>query len=83
MPIDPDFLSILVCPKEKTPLAQAESATLIALNARILKGGVTNAGGRSVEKPLAAGLVRADGRVVYPVVDDIPLLLIDEAITLP
>ena len=29
---------------------------------------------------LAAGLVREDGRVVYPIVDGIPLLLVDEAI---
>ena len=29
---------------------------------------------------LPAALVREDGRVVYPIVDGIPLLLVDEAI---
>ena len=29
---------------------------------------------------LAAALVREDGRVVYPIVDGIPLLLVDDAI---
>jgi uncharacterized protein YbaR (Trm112 family) len=33
-----------------------------------------------VEKPLDGGLVREGGDVVYPIVDEIPVLLKDEAI---
>lgn len=82
MSIDPDLLAILVCPQAKTSLSAADGAVLMGLNARILGGGVMNAAGRPVEKPLAAGLVRADGRVLYPIIDDIPVLLIDEGIPL-
>jgi uncharacterized protein YbaR (Trm112 family) len=41
-----------------------------------------NKGGEPVEAPLAGGLVREDNTLLYPIVDGIPVLLIDEAIPL-
>ena len=41
-----------------------------------------NQAGRPVEQPLAGGLVRTDDALLYPIVDDIPVLLADEAIPL-
>jgi uncharacterized protein YbaR (Trm112 family) len=35
-----------------------------------------------VKQALAGGLVRQDGKIVYPVRDDIPVLLVDEGIAL-
>jgi uncharacterized protein YbaR (Trm112 family) len=35
-----------------------------------------------VEKQLDGGLVREDGAYLYPIEDDIPIMLIDEAIPL-
>jgi uncharacterized protein YbaR (Trm112 family) len=35
-----------------------------------------------VQLPLDGGLVRDDGRILYPVRDDIPVMLLDEAIDL-
>jgi uncharacterized protein YbaR (Trm112 family) len=33
-------------------------------------------------EPVKAGLVRDDGRLFYPVIDDIPVMLKDEAIVI-
>jgi uncharacterized protein YbaR (Trm112 family) len=78
--LDPELLAILVCPEMKTPVRLADPALLERLNAFIREGRVINGGGKTVTEPLEAGLVRADGRVLYPVREGIPIMLIDEAI---
>ena len=80
--IDAELLEILVCPETKQPVALADSGRLSALNEKISQGVVRNRGGDVVSQPLDAGLLRTDGRVIYPVVDDIPVMLIDESIEL-
>lgn len=78
--IHPDLLAILACPDSRQPLALADEATLTALNDRIAGGGVQNVGGAEVAVALEAGLIREDGQVLYPVRDDIPVLLREEGI---
>ena len=78
--IHPDLLAILACPDSRQPLGLADEATLSALNGRIAAGGVQNVGGGEVTTALDAGLVREDGTIVYPVRDDIPVLLREEGI---
>ena len=80
--IDQELLEILACPEDKTPVRMAESAELEALNDKIRGGGVKNRGGEPVDEPLEAGLVREDGKFLYPIRDEIPIMLIDEAIPL-
>ncbi|MEX0935583.1 MAG: Trm112 family protein [Gemmatimonadota bacterium] len=80
--LDPDLLEILVCPETKEPVALADDKLLERLNTAIGEGRVKTRGGESVEEPLESGLVREDGGVLYPVRDDIPIMLIDEAIPL-
>lgn len=80
--IDQELLEILACPENKTPVRLAESTEIEALNERIRDGGVKNRGGDSVAEPLEAGLVREDGKFLYPIRDEIPIMLIDEAIPL-
>lgn len=80
--VDAELLAILVCPDDKTPVTLADAATLDALNARITAGGFKNRGGQPVTEPVTEGLVREDGRYLYPVRDDIPVMLIDEALPL-
>ncbi len=46
------------------------------------EGSLVNRGGESVQEPIDGGLVREDGRILYPIRDDIPVMLIDEAIEL-
>ena len=80
--VDAELLEILACPEDKTPVRLAETDELEALNQRIRAGDVTNRGGEAVTDEVTEGLVREDGKFLYPVRDDIPIMLIDEAIPL-
>jgi uncharacterized protein YbaR (Trm112 family) len=81
--IDKDLLEILACPETHQSLAEASKELLKRVNDAIAAGSVQNRGGKKVEEPLAAGLVRQDGTIVYPIRDEIPVLLIDEGIPVP
>lgn len=80
--VDQELLDILVCPETHQPIRVAAPALLARLNAAIEAGGVTNRGGRPVTEPVTEGLVREDGLLLYPVRDDIPIMLVDEALVL-
>jgi uncharacterized protein YbaR (Trm112 family) len=80
--IDRELLEILVCPETKQPVQLADSAVVDRINAAIRQGGVTNRGGDAVTESISGGLVREDGKLLYPIRDDIPIMLIDEAILL-
>jgi uncharacterized protein YbaR (Trm112 family) len=82
MPVNPELLEILVCPETKQPLTEADAETLARVNAEIEAGRLRNRGGDSVSKPIAEGLVREDGKVLYPVDDGIPVMLIEESLPL-
>ena len=80
--IDQELLEILACPEDKSPLLLADDSTLEKLNEAIVAGALTNRAGDIVDEPIEAGLVREDGRYLYAIRDDIPIMLIDEAIPL-
>jgi len=82
MPIDPELLKILVCPETHAPVRLADAELLEKINARIQAGEQRNHQGEAVEKPVAEGLVREDGKCLYIVDDSIPNMLIDERIDL-
>jgi len=68
--ISPELLALLRCPETKQPVHIAPPELLERLS---------NAhGGARIE----AGLVREDGRVLYPVRNGIPIMLVEEAISL-
>jgi uncharacterized protein YbaR (Trm112 family) len=78
-----DLLEILVCPETRQPVRLADAELLERVNARIRAGELRNRGGEKVAEPLREGLVREDGRVLYPVDDGIPVMLLDESIEVP
>ena len=80
--IDKELLGMLACPETKEPVRLAEDEMIAGLNSRIERGEVVNRGGKTVEKKIDGGLVREDGAYLYPIEDDIPIMLIDEAIAL-
>jgi len=82
MPISQELLNILVCPETKQSLTVAEATLVAQLNERIAQGTLTNRAGATVTEAIDGGLVREDGCYLYPVRDDIPIMLIDEAIAL-
>lgn len=80
MPIDGKLLEILCCPVSKTPLTRITASQLKKLNQAIEAGQVQYVDGKTVESALREALITEDFRVVYPVVDSIPLLLEDQGI---
>ena len=80
MPVAADLIAILVCPESKQPVAAATAAQLAALNNSIRAGNIYNRAGARVEQELTEALVREDGRVLYPVEDGIPVMLVEESI---
>ncbi len=80
--LDPELLEILVCPETKEPVHLAQTALLDRLNQAVADGRVATRAGEPVKERIEAGLVREDGRYLYPIKDDIPVMLIDESIPL-
>ena len=81
-PLDPELLAILACPETHQALSLADAAVLEGLNARIEAGTARTAAGATVEERVEAGLLREDRKVLYPIRDAIPVLLVDEGIDL-
>lgn len=80
--IDPHVLEMLVCPETRARLSEAAPELVARLNQRIAAGTLKNRAGQPVRQPLDAGLVRPDRDLLYPVVDGIPMMLVDEGIPL-
>ncbi len=78
----PEFLAILRCPENRTLLALADDDLLAKLNAAIAVGQLKSRAGEVLATALPAALVREDRAMAYPVLGDIPVLLIDAAIPL-
>ncbi len=78
----PELLQMLRCPETQQALALAETALVDRLNAQVITGELRNRAGQPVTVKLDAGLMRADGKVLYPIRRNVPVLLVDEAIAL-
>ena len=77
-----NFLKLLVCPETRTELTLADEALLNKLNGAVARRSLTNKAGKVLERPLDGALVRSDGMVAYPIIDNIPMLLVDEGVVL-
>jgi uncharacterized protein YbaR (Trm112 family) len=80
--IDADLLRILCCPETYQEVRLAEQALVDKLNQQIAAGAAKNRAGQSVQEKIDGGLIRADGKVLYPIRGKIPVMLVDEGIPL-
>lgn len=78
--IDPNLLQILACPATHQSLTEATAQQIAQVNEVIRSGACTNVGGEKVENELTGALAREDGKLLYPIVDGIPVLLENEGI---
>jgi uncharacterized protein YbaR (Trm112 family) len=78
--VDKELLDILCCPETKQDVTLVEGDVIKKINAKIKQGSLKNRGGEVVKEEIDAGLVREDKKYIYPIREDIPIMLIDEAI---
>jgi uncharacterized protein YbaR (Trm112 family) len=81
--INEKLLEILCCPETHQSLRPADAATLDRINQQLAAGTARNRAGKPVTEKLQEGLLREDGKFLYPVRNNIPVMLIDEAIPVP
>ena len=82
MIIDNKLLEIICCPETKQALKIADDKIISELNSLVEKNELKNRIKQPVEKKLDGGLIREDGKYLYPIIEEIPILLIDESIPL-
>ena len=78
--VDPELVEILVCPDTKLNVDLIPAETVEKINLAIKENIVLNVDGQSVNDPLQDGLLREDDKIIYPVRDSIPVMLIGEGI---
>jgi len=78
--VDKELLDILCCPETKQNVALVDEKTVGKINEKIKAGTLKNRGGEIVKEPIDSALLREDRKYFYPIREDIPIMLIDEAI---
>lgn len=78
--LDTQILSLLCCPEDRSLLTEADSATIEQLNQKIRAGLLKNRSGQPVTEPIDGALIRKDRQYAYPIRQEIPVLLVDEAL---
>lgn len=82
MGLDKKLLDIICCPVTHSPLAPMPQTQLDTLNELIAQSRIKNRGDELVTEALAEALVTRDGKLAYPVRDEIPVLLEEQGIAL-
>jgi uncharacterized protein len=80
--IDKDLLAILCCPESKQAVHLADEALIAKLNEAVKQSSLKNKAQKPVTESLDGGLIRADRKILYPIREDIPVMLIEEGIPL-
>ena len=78
--MDKRLLDILCCPATKVPVRPMGKAEIDSLNRSIASGGVQTVEHLAVSNALQSGLITTDGKLIYRIDDDIPVMLANEAI---
>lgn len=82
MAVDKNLLAILCCPETKQAVTLADPSLIQRLNDAIQNRRLQNKGTQIVTDPVDSGLLRADGKILYPIRENIPVMLIEEGIPL-
>jgi len=77
-----EFLALLRCPADRQPMVLADDSLVSALNESIAAGRLKNKGGDTLARAIDGAVLRQDRQLAYPIIDGIPVMLIDEAIPL-
>ncbi len=80
--IDKDLLAILCCPDTKQDVSLADEALIATLNEAVRRGQLKNKANKLVTETLDGGLIRRDRTMLYPIRENIPVILIEEGIPL-
>ena len=80
--IDDDFLKMLRCPVDHRPLRVADASLLARLNELAASGSLRSQSGNPVEGRFSDALINEPGTIAYPVIDDIPNMIVDDSIPL-
>ena len=78
--VDSELVEILVCPANRGRVSLVGREIVDRLNQAIAEGRIMNVDGGPVSEPLQDGLLREDGKILYPVRNAIPVMLIGEGI---
>ena len=78
--IDKELLEILVCPETGEPLEEAGREIIARLNELVELGTLVDRSGEPVSEKIEEGLICRDGKYLYPVRENIPVLLIENSI---
>jgi uncharacterized protein YbaR (Trm112 family) len=80
--LDSRLLDIVCCPVTYSPLAQMPQSQLEILNVQIAAAKIKTRGDTLITEPLTEALITRDGKLAYPVLDGIPVLLEEQGIVL-
>ncbi len=80
--MDPNLLNIICCPVTREKLNTATPKQLALINAEIANNTLTKLDGSIAENPQSKALINATKTLLYPIEEDIPILLENEAIEL-
>ncbi len=81
--ISEDLLKVIACPQTKQDLVLADDDLVDKINSMIERGELLNKINQKVEEKIDGGLIqKEDRKYLYPIRDEIPILLIDESIPL-
>ena len=80
--MDDKLLEIICCPETHQPLRRADVELVTNLNQRIKAGTLFDRVEEKVGQKIDGGLLREDGKILYPIRQNIPTLLIEQGIPL-
>ena len=80
--MDDKLIEIICCPETHQPLRRADVELVTNLNQRIEAGTLFDRVEEKVGQKIDGGLLREDGKIMYPIRQNIPTLLIEQGIPL-